>query len=118
MPNAEHSGDRDVPAGQVQLPDTVLDVLGLARPGRDFMSRSVFGQSDSVVAFRDGGGIHGDLLWLSGSGNDDDRCLHNQTGASRNKDACAALSASIRNELTVSDLVIRHGLTHLSQEKK
>ena len=118
MPNAEHSGERDVPGGQAQLPDTVLDLLGLPRSGRDFMSRSLFGQPDSIVAFRDGGGIQGDLLWLSGSGNDDGRCLDSRTGAVQNKDACGALSASIRNELTVSDLVIRYGLTRSGQENQ
>jgi lipoteichoic acid synthase len=102
LPGGAHAGDIATPTGQIQLPAAVLDLLGLPVEGRDFLASSLFSPSPQVVAFRDGSGVQGDRVWLSGSGANDGQCH----GASD----CSDLASEIADELNVSDTVVRYGL--------
>ena len=102
LPGGERAGEIGTPTGQIQLPASVLQLLGLPAEGRDFLASSLFTSSPQVIAFRDGSGVQGERTWLSGSASDDGQC--------HGADDCGDLSAAIADELDVSDAVLRYGM--------
>ena len=102
LPQGARAGEVDDPRGQIQLPATVLQLLGLPLEGRDFLASSMLGQDESVVAFRDGSGVQGARIWLSGSDGRDGQCH----GAAD----CSDLAQRVQTDLQVSDSVLRYGL--------
>ena len=102
LPGGARTGEIATPTGQIQLPAAVLQLLGVSAEGRDFLGASLFDPTPQVIAFRDGSGVQGKRTWLSGGELDDGQC--------HGGDDCTDLARAIRQELHVSDAVVRYGL--------
>jgi lipoteichoic acid synthase len=114
FPGGEHSGSVAQPTGQIQIPATVLSLLGLPTTQRDFLGPSLFIEANApapVIAFRDGSGVQGDLTYLQGGAEGEGSCWNTTSKAARPPTDCGDLPAAIRTELMVSDTVLQHGLS-------
>jgi phosphoglycerol transferase MdoB-like AlkP superfamily enzyme len=119
FPGGANAATIDTPTSQIQLPSTILSLLGLPTVGRDFLSgpMSIAKGNDALIAFRDGSGFMGDKVYINADREgEDDGCWQLSSQSRLNNEDCSAMASEIAIELSVSDTVIIHGLSRPSSQ--
>ena len=101
------------PVGQIDIGPTIAHLLGLKPQKRDTLGHNGLDGLPRPIAFRDGSGLSAQLHYQSkGDGRfDTGRCHELATGQPVAVARCAELASAVQEELKVSDLTLRLGLS-------
>jgi phosphoglycerol transferase MdoB-like AlkP superfamily enzyme len=110
LPRAEGAGTIADAGGQLDIPPTVLGLLGVPSGGEVMLGRDLLAPGNPLVVFRDGSVIAGRFAAIESSEPRQRGCFDIRSGA---RTDCAALNGArrmAREQMEISDLVIRGDL--------
>jgi lipoteichoic acid synthase len=111
LPDDESAGKRSITGGHLDIPPTVLDLLGIRDPDVAMLGRPLTQEQDSFVVFRDGSFVNGQTLCRVGTfGPDSVRCWNTASGAALDPTLFQEHFEAARKQLAVSDLILRGDL--------
>lgn len=113
LPSGAAGGERDVPGGHVDVPVTILGLLGIEDRSRVMLGRDLTASEEGLVVFRDGGYTDG-TYWMEAVGRRSlPVCFHIADAVEID---CRLLERTRRRAaeyLRASDMILRHDLIPL-----
>jgi len=110
LPHGEGAGTIPDAAGQLDIPPTVLGLLGVPWAGEVMLGRDLLGTEKPFVAFRDGSVIDGHSAFIDSTERETRGCFDIRTGERIDCQPLAAARRQGREQMEISDLVVRGDL--------
>ena len=97
-------------AGQLDIPPTLLALLGVPSAGEVMLGRDLLGPGEPLVVFRDGSVVSGHHAWIDSSEPQMRGCFDIRSAARVDCRVLEAARRTAREQMEISDLVIRGDL--------
>lgn len=112
LPGDAHAGTIDKPGGQLDIAPTILHLLGIDTAGRFLMGANLLQDHPKPVVFRNGGFTDGRVYYVPSADGviGHGACYGLPDGDTLDPAACRAGAEAARQELEMSDRVVRHNL--------
>jgi len=110
LPHGEGAATIADAAGQADTSPTVLGLLGVPSAGEVMLGRDLLAAGEPLVAFRDGSVITGDWAWIDSIERELRGCFDIRSAARIDCAALAGARRKAREQMEISDLVIRGDL--------
>jgi hypothetical protein len=110
LPHGEGAATIADAAGQADISPTVLGLLGVPSAGEVMLGRDLLAAGEPLVAFRDGSVITGDSAWIDSIERELRGCFDIRSAARIDCAALAGARRKAREQMEISDLVIRGDL--------
>ena len=110
LPGGREAGPRSIVGGHLDVPATILSLLGVTVDDAVMLGRDLTEDHDGFAVFRDGNFAFADRYYVSRGGSAPPDCFHIDDGEPTGCDGLASMLDEARERLHVSDLVIRENL--------
>jgi glycerophosphoryl diester phosphodiesterase len=110
LPHGEGAATIPVTAGQLDIPPTVLALLGVPSTGEVMLGRDLLGPGEPLVVFRDGSVISGHHASIDSSERHTRGCFDVRSAARIDCELLAEPRRRAREQMEISDLVVRGDL--------
>ena len=110
LPHGEGAATIPAAAGQLDIPPTVLALLGVKSAGEVMLGRDLLGPGEPLVVFRDGSVISGHHASIDSADRHTRGCFDVRSAARIDCGVLDAARRKAREQMEISDLVIRGDL--------